>query len=763
MNTGSAEFLAGHALPGVMARLDMSTERWELVQLAAAIWQPVLILVLCAAFVLASAHLLTMLGTRWGKRRVSLKALIFSITVHLILALGIISLWPEAMSAGARGTLDWKPPPKPEIPPERFQVKQVPIRVPQPTPQEPWVRPVWEQMTRAVPQELERTPVEQPLEDEAPPERPEPDAIAALERPEVTPLPASEAQRPTPVARTETGPTEPAAVPLEVDDLQAEARPEVEVPSMARERNPAVSIAPIESEPIVRPNVGAIERVSPDVDPNRDVTSVAGVESELATLQRNDETATIERREGPAPSTLDVPEAGIGRTESADEGQNTAPLRPQIARERTRSPQSVNETGVERYRPAAVPREPTPSALEPVQSMLAAAPSELPRMERPDLAPAAASQGSRAPAPYQLRSEEQRGEAAQAFGGSPESEAAVELSLKWLAKNQSAGWYWEAAAHGGGSQQRPEAREFGNVGRNADTGVTGLALLAFLGHGHTYEKGDYTTNVERGLKWLISQQGTDGSLTGRAGINDAIYCHAIATFALAEAYAMRSDDAAGGWLRGPVERAIEYTLSHRTPDGGWRYDSKTEQSGDMSIFGWQLMALKSAELGGIPIPEDVRQQLVQFLMQRSSGTHRGLAAYRLREQPSAPMTAEALFCKQILGMSRDNPASQEAVNYIRRSPPHISRLNYYYWYYGTLAMYQYGGQPWEEWNAALRDLLVQEQRKSGPLAGSWDPRDIWGPYGGRVYSTAMATLCLEVYYRYLPLYRLGETYEPPAP
>jgi hypothetical protein len=395
--------------------------------------------------------------------------------------------------------------------------------------------------------------------------------------------------------------------------------------------------------------------------------------------------------------------------------------------------------------------------------MLAAAPSELPRMERPDLAPAAASQGSRAPAPYQLRSEEQRGEAAQAFGGSPESEAAVELSLKWLAKNQSAGWYWEAAAHGGGSQQRPEAREFGYVGRNADTGVTGLALLAFLGHGHTYEKGDYTTNVERGLKWLIAQQGTDGSLTGRAGINDAIYCHAIATFALAEAYAMRSDDAAGGWLRGPVERAIEYTLSHRTPDGAWRYDSKTEQSGDMSIFGWQLMALKSAELGGIPIPDDVRPQLVQFLMQRSSGTHRGLASYRLREQPSAPMTAEALFCKQILGMSRDNPASQEAINYIRRSPPHISRLNYYYWYYGTLAMYQYGGQPWEEWNAALRDLLVQEQRKAGPLAGSWDPRDLWGPYGGRVYSTAMATLCLEVYYRYLPLYRLGETYEPPAP
>ena len=31
-----------------------------------------------------------------------------------------------------------------------------------------------------------------------------------------------------------------------------------------------------------------------------------------------------------------------------------------------------------------------------------------------------------------------------------------------------------------------------------------------------------------------------------------------------------------------------------------------------------------------------------------------------------------------------------------------------------------------------------------------------GPYGGRVYSTAMAALCLEVYARYLPLYQMGD-------
>jgi hypothetical protein len=63
-------------------------------------------------------------------------------------------------------------------------------------------------------------------------------------------------------------------------------------------------------------------------------------------------------------------------------------------------------------------------------------------------------------------------------------------------------------------------------------------------------------------------------------------------------------------------------------------------------------------------------------------------------------------------------------------------------------MRQYGGDEWTLWNEQLRDLLVQDQRQDGSFAGSWDPNDPWGRYGGRVYSTALATLCLEVYYRY---------------
>ena len=70
-----------------------------------------------------------------------------------------------------------------------------------------------------------------------------------------------------------------------------------------------------------------------------------------------------------------------------------------------------------------------------------------------------------------------------------------------------------------------------------DVGVTGLALLAFLGEGSTMRGGKYRDNVRRGVKWLISQQGEDG-LFGTNATGDYIYDHAIAALAMCEAYGL---------------------------------------------------------------------------------------------------------------------------------------------------------------------------------------------------------------------------------
>jgi hypothetical protein len=177
------------------------------------------------------------------------------------------------------------------------------------------------------------------------------------------------------------------------------------------------------------------------------------------------------------------------------------------------------------------------------------------------------------------------------------------------------------------------------------------------------------------------------------------------------------------------------------------------------MSGWQLMALKSAEIAGVNIPRSAKAEVVAFLKARSLGTYGGLAGYREELPPSPSMTAEAMFCKQMLGMRRDNAAAREAAEYLLARLPTRESFNEYYWYYGTLAMYQFGGDGWNSWNAAIRDLLISEQRTDGEYAGSWDPIGPWAQYGGRIYSTALSTLCLEVYYRFLPLYQIGSAPE----
>jgi hypothetical protein len=351
------------------------------------------------------------------------------------------------------------------------------------------------------------------------------------------------------------------------------------------------------------------------------------------------------------------------------------------------------------------------------------------------------------PDAYKLRVAPNRAGVAQRQGGSAETEAAVKAALKWLVENQAADGHWDARAHGAGKEMNVLGRNRQNAGSRADTGMTGLALLALLASGHTHRDGPYREDVRRGLEYLMQTQAADGNLGGKAASFEFMYCHAMAACALSEAYGMTHDDR----LRGTVERAIGYTVAAQDPvGGGWRY--KPGDPGDTSQLGWQLMALKSAELAGIPTPVRTRNGAIRYLQSVASGTHGGRASYRPGEQVSRTMSAEALVCWQFLGIPRDHPACNEAGDYLLGELPGDGVYNLYYWYYATLGMYQLQGIHWQRWNDALRKALVSRQVKDGPLAGSWDTNDLWGGHGGRVYTTALAALALEVYYRFLPLY-----------
>jgi hypothetical protein len=279
--------------------------------------------------------------------------------------------------------------------------------------------------------------------------------------------------------------------------------------------------------------------------------------------------------------------------------------------------------------------------------------------------------------------------------------------------------------------------------------------LAFLGAGQSHLQGEYQDNVRSGLDFLLRSQAADGNLFGDATLYAQMYCHSMATFALAEAQALTGDQR----LRPAVLKAVNFSLAAQNPTtGGWRY--RPGDTGDTSQLGWQMMALASAHRAGIKIPDQAWDRVEHFLRSVQRGNSGGLASYRADSPMSTSMTAEAMYCRLVLeDMSSvtlpEAPAS-EATTQIIASLPNAERMNLYYWYYATLALHQRqnandaANNAWKRWNNAITSVLTKSQHTEGDEAGSWDTNQIWGGYGGRVYTTSMATMCLEVYYRYTP-------------
>jgi hypothetical protein len=361
--------------------------------------------------------------------------------------------------------------------------------------------------------------------------------------------------------------------------------------------------------------------------------------------------------------------------------------------------------------------------------------------------PKRVADGEPVPELYRLRVAPDRKRLARRLGATKQSDEVVEAALRWLAANQDEDGRWRAKQFGAGEERKVLGQDRQGAGADADTGITALALLSLLGAGHSHLEGPYRESAQRGLEFLCRSQKEDGSLAGEAKLFAMMYCHGMASLALGEAYAMTGDHRLAPF----VKKAAEFTIrSQHATTGGWRY--LPGDPGDMSQFGWQVMALKSAELGGIAMPVKTRQGMQRFLHNNTSGKHKGLASYRAGERSSRTMTAEAFACRAFLNEDRSPELTSEAAAFVLEDLPRTGQADFYYWYYGSLALFPLQDERWQKWNGALQEQLAERQIKSGELTGSFPTDEVWSGYGGRVYTTAMAALCLEVYYRYLPVY-----------
>lgn len=350
-----------------------------------------------------------------------------------------------------------------------------------------------------------------------------------------------------------------------------------------------------------------------------------------------------------------------------------------------------------------------------------------------------------------------REELAGVSGGTIASERAVAGGLNWLARHQApaGNWTLQHTKHcKGGSCSCP-----GTI--QADAGATAMALLAFQGAGQTHKaKGPYRERVQKGISWLLKHQnGKTGDLS--AGAPQPMYSHGLATIALCEAYGLTKDEAVGS----AATKAIRFIeLAQNEVHGGWRYVAKSHD-GDTSVLGWQVMALKSAQMAGIGVNSMCFEGARKWLASCSQGKEHGLYVYVPYREVSPSMTAVGMLCQQYMGIARDDPSMIEGRQYLLSNLPdaNIDR-DIYYWYYATLAMHNFMGPDWDRWNRQMRRTLISTQCKGGCAEGSWDPErpaiDKWSQ-AGRVYVTAFSTLTLEVYYRYLPLFKINQG--PPAP
>ncbi len=383
--------------------------------------------------------------------------------------------------------------------------------------------------------------------------------------------------------------------------------------------------------------------------------------------------------------------------------------------------------------------------------------------------------------PFGNRGKQRRDDALETFGGDKKTERAVADGLAWLAAHQRRDGVWDRVGFNRlcPANDRCSQVALAREQKDCNVGVSALAALAFLGAGYTHENGRYCETLERVFEYILAQQDAGGSFSTGSGLQ--MYNDAIATLAVAEAYALTRDPV----FAEPLARAVRHIEKAQQPGGGWDYlaESKTGRN-DTSVTGWAVMALKAAQAADVAPSVETRFRLAAhfdratesdgrvWYADKGTGTGRDRQSSLLVKRYGPAMTAIGLYARGALGYRLDDQIAVRQTALLSGDLPSLARLrgadptglhNEYYWYYGTLATFNMGGDDWRRWNQALRRTVMEYQerptRRDGTRRhayGSWPAFGRnwgkWGRTGSRIYSTAINVLTLEIYYRYVPAY-----------
>lgn len=300
---------------------------------------------------------------------------------------------------------------------------------------------------------------------------------------------------------------------------------------------------------------------------------------------------------------------------------------------------------------------------------------------------------------------------------------AVIRGLRWLQQSQNKDGSWGA-------------------GTDDLDATTGIALLAFLGHGETPASPEFGKTVELGMKYLIASMMSTNSpvLNGQP----PAFGHAISTWALCEGFCMTRILA----LQPAVEKGLAVIQKGQKQSGLWDGNFSPDRGNDdpdVSVL--QVIALKSG------IMEGSHEGLRETLSKASGAMKTALEA-----KPDTGTLAGAVFCLQLCGEGL-SPACRTALNDLATMTPDWEIPVYndpiLKWYLATQAFFYNGGEHWKRWNRLILPQLLEHQVVSqddqGKNIGYWDSPS-GGEHFGRVYTTALSLLMLE-YRRILPTFK----------
>jgi hypothetical protein len=335
-------------------------------------------------------------------------------------------------------------------------------------------------------------------------------------------------------------------------------------------------------------------------------------------------------------------------------------------------------------------------------------------------------------------------------GGTAACDDAVVKGLRWLKATQKSDGSW--------CDQNSAA-------------MTGLALLAYLGHCETPASIEYGDSCLRAITYLVDLGlKNNGRLATLPNERHWPYEHAIATYALAEAttFCRTSKPAMNiPKLMEITQQAGQFIINNQNASGGWDYSYQEDgaRGGDVSITAWQLQALKACKHTQLDFRNLDRcsRRALDYIakMQHPSG---GIGY----SNPSSPasatdyftLTGAGVLCLQLWDKG-SSATARNGVHYISKN----TRFDYatrfadlYGHYYEAQAMMNRGGEAWSKYNALFRDQLLNNQNPDGTWKNPGDggPLRATAPsYQGSSpmaihYRTSLNILMLEVYYRFLP-------------